>query len=122
MTGAASREWRRRLALPVATGLLALLTTLASVQHERRGPGVVAAGNLCGPRTDEICLVPALSGGWPLGYLVDDPNISVPDQLGFLEDRFDRGRFAFDLLVHWAALLGLALLARRAMERGLNPP
>ena len=108
--------------LLVATALLAVLTTLASVQYERRGPEMVEAGNLCGPRMDEICLVPALSGGWPLGYLVDSPNISVPDKLGFVEDRFDRTRFLLDVAVHWAALLLGATLMQRAMRREVNPP
>jgi len=117
-----ARDWRWRAELVVATGLLALLTTLASVKYERRGPGTVEAGNLCGPRMDEICRVPALGGGWPLAYLVDSPSISVPDQLGFFEDDFRREPFAFDVLVHWAALLVLARLARRAMRGRVNPP
>lgn len=112
----------RHLEPLIATGLLALLTTLASVAYERRGPGVVEAGNLCGPDMDLICWVPALSGGFPLGYLVDNPNISVPNQLSFFEDRFDGARFALDVVVHWAMLFVLARLAQRAMRDGVNRP
>ena len=121
-----SRRTRRTLSRQagrlVATLLLALVTTLASVRIERRGPEQVEAGNLCGPRMDEICRVDALTGGWPIGYLVDSPNISVPNQLGFFEDHFRRGAFAMDFLVHWIVILALALLTRRITDVCLNRP
>ena len=111
--------WLERL---VATGLLAILTTLASVKVERRGPELVEAGNLCGPNMDQLCMVPALSGGFPFGYLVDSPNVSVPDKLGFGEDHFDGARFGLDVVVHWLVLFVLLLLVRGLMQRASDAP
>ena len=118
----ARRPVARRVVLVLGTAFLAMVTTLLSVGWERRGPEQVAAGNLCGPQMDQICYVDALKGGFPLGYLTDNPNISVPDQLSFVEDQFDGTSFAIDVLVHWIVLLALALLVRRVIERALNWP
>ena len=96
----------RRIALVVTAALGALWLTLASVGWERRGPELVENGNLCGPARDEICWEPALTGGFPLAWVVDIPTISVPGELHWAEDRVRPGAFWLDF-AFWFAVLAL---------------
>ena len=95
-----------RLRTALALVVLALVMASGSVGYQRVGPIQVVEGEgFCPGR--EPCHVPALAGGFPLPYLVDDPQISVPHSLGVGEDDFHRGAFAVDALF----FLGLGLVA-----------
>jgi hypothetical protein len=53
--------------------------------------------------TPAPCAIPALGAGFPLPYLVDNPQVSVPDAIGLFEDDFHAGAFLADVLVWFAA-------------------
>lgn len=107
---------RRLLALLVLAAV-AIGVALLSVNLERIGPELGEAGNLCGPNQDEWCYVPVVNGGWPLAYLFDSPSVSVPNQLGFFEDKFKPLPFALDAIFYFALFLTLRALWRCRARR-----
>lgn len=90
----------------------ALALTLATVGYQRVGPRRTVEGEgFCpGP---EPCSVPALGGGLPLAFLVDDPQVSVPHALHLVEDDFRPAAFLADFLFFAALTLGGERLSRR---------
>lgn len=105
---------RALLSIALVVGL-----ALASVGVERVGPRIVVGGEgFCGAEAVAPCTVEALGGGWPVAFLVDDPQISVPNQLSFAEDDVRWTAFGIDVGV-FAALVQAAgwILRRRRRER-----
>ena len=103
---------------PLLALALALAATAASVGYQRVGPTARVEGEgFCpGP---EPCLVPALGGGFPLPYLVDDPQVSVPNALFLAEDDLRWGPFAVDLAAYFVVALGALALRGRPTR---DPP
>ena len=78
--------------------LTAFVLTIASVAVERVGPtALVEVEGFCPGM--EPCRIPALGAGFPLPYLVDNPQISVPNAIG-LEDKFRPGAFGADVVFY----------------------
>lgn len=97
----------RTLAALVA---IAVALTCASAAYQRVGPRRMVSGEgFCS--TPAPCAIPALGAGFPLPYLVDNPQISVPNAIGLFEDDFRAGAFLVDavfyfllaVLVFWRA-------------------
>ena len=96
--------------------MLALLSALV----ERVGAAPASwRDELCSPFPLHPCDEGVLQGGWPLGYLLDRPGISVMARLGFVEDLFIARRFFLDVAAFWVALASIAWLGRR---RPSEPP
>ena len=102
----------RPAARPLRIAALALALTVASCGVQRFGPTATVQGEgFCpGPGA---CRVPALGAGFPLPFLVDDPQVSVPNQVSLFEDDFHPAAFVADLAVY----LALATLASRWLRR-----
>lgn len=113
--------FRVRMALAALAITIAFLLTLASVLIQRVGPLVPVTGEGFCP-DGKSCLVPALAGGFPLPYLIDNPQISVPNALFIIEDHFRPGAFFLDFFIY---LLGVVLLGKacilRSDRRGRDP-
>ena len=93
--------------------LLAVALTLLTAWVERRGPLAMVSGEgFCGFSTVP-CEVVAVGGGWPVAFLVDDPQISVPDRPSFFEDDFRPAAFALDVGVFAATVWAVGWAARR---------
>ena len=104
---------RGHLADLVIALLAGIALATATVYHERVGPAPASwADEQCAPAPFHPCTEGVLQGGWPAGYLLDSPGISVMGQLAFIEDRFEAGAFAAD-----AALLTLPVLLALALRR-----
>lgn len=97
--------------------IAAIALTVKSVGIERTGPELAAYGNLCGPSHDDLCYEPVLNAGFPIGFLFDNPGISVERQLAFIEDEFRIGAFLLDVAIYFALLLLAALAVRAAWTR-----
>ena len=102
---------RRRLPSHLALVALAAAVTIASVAIQRVGPTRLVEGEGYCPGM-EPCRVPALGGGFPLPWLVDEPQVSVANQLSIFEDHFYPGHFLVDLAL-WLALIEISLGLRR---------
>ena len=99
---------------------LALAATAASAGYQRVGPPARVEGEgFCPGR--EPCLVPALGGGFPLAYLVDDPQVSVPNAMSLPEDDLRWGPFTIDLAAYFVVALGALRLVGRP-GRGPSGP
>jgi hypothetical protein len=106
--------------------LIGLGMTYASAGVERAGPERRVEGEGFCPGA-EPCTVPVVGGGFPVPYLIDDPQVSVPNALGFAEDDIRWGAFALDV-AFWIALgWGAVTFApwkgrreRRAEREGTN--
>ncbi len=97
--------------LPAALGIG---LALASVGIERVGPRTVVGGEgFCGAGAVAPCTVEALGGGWPAAFLVDDPQVSVPNQLAFAEDDVRWAAFAIDVGVFAALVQAVRWMVRR---------
>lgn len=102
----------RRLRTVFALTALALALTGASVMVQRVGPLKMVEGEgFCPGR--EPCYIPALGAGFPLPYLVDNPQVSVPNAVGLFEDDFRPGGFVLDVLFYFALGAFGIRLARR---------
>ena len=98
---------------------LAAATTLAllSVSVERVGPEQVQHGNLCGAPRFEPCYKPALKGGFPIGYLYDQPGISVEGKLAFIEDKLYIGALLANIAIYFGALMLVGWIVKRRRPR-----
>jgi hypothetical protein len=101
----------------VATLLVvAIALTCASAVVQRTGPRRMVEGEgWCS--TPAPCEIRALGAGFPLPYLVDNPQVSVPNAIGIGEDDFRAWAFAADVLVY----LAITLLALRMIRARLKP-
>lgn len=96
--------------------LLAIMFTLASFAIQRYGPEVGTYGNVCGPTGDQACTHVLLNAGFPLGYIFDNPSISVRDQLmPIIEDEFRIIPFLLDT-VFYAVILSLLWLGYKNIQ------
>lgn len=94
--------------------IAAIMLTIRSVDIERTGPELAAYGNMCGPSHSAPCNEPVLNAGFPVGYLFDNPGISVERDLSLPEDDFRIGAFLLDVAIYVALILPAALAARAA--------
>ena len=102
-----------RLRSLIGRTALALACATASVAYQRVGPTRLVEGEgFCPGR--EPCRVPALAAGFPLHYLVDDPQVSVPNAIFIGEDDFRPAAFLLDTGFFLALAGGVRLLMRRA--------
>jgi hypothetical protein len=91
----------------LALAAVALVLTIASAAVQRVGPRRMVEGETwCS--TPAPCAIPALGAGFPLPFLIDDPQVSVPNAIGLGEDDFRPGAFLLDALFFFV----LALLVR----------
>lgn len=108
---------RPRTLLALAAAALAL--TCASAAYQRVGPRRMVTGEAwCS--TPAPCAVPVLGAGFPFPFLVDNPQVSVPNAIGVVEDDFRPGAFLLDALFFFV----LAFLARwfiRSRNRANRP-
>ena len=102
---------------PLVVLALAVALALSTAWLERRGPLVTVSGEgFCGAEASAPCEVAAVGGGWPVAFLVDDPQVSVPDRPSFFEDDFRWAAFTLDVGV-FAAVMGAAGWAVRRTGR-----
>ncbi len=102
----------------LALFVLALALTGASAMIQRVGPLKLVEGEgFCPGR--EPCYIPALGAGFPLPYMVDNPQVSVPYAVHLFEDDFRPGGFVLDMLTYFTlGAAGLWLWRRRALAQG----
>ena len=114
-----SQTTTRGFTLRIAGLSLAGAVALAALSSliERKGPELVAYGDLCGVAGNEPCLKPVLKGGFPIAYLYDRPGVSVERKLAFVEDRLEPLAFALDVGAFWAAIVAALMLSKRLRER-----
>lgn len=85
--------------------LIAIGLTCASAAVQRVGPRRMVEGEAwCS--TPAPCPIRALGAGFPLPFLVDNPQVSVPNAIGLFEDDFRTGAFVADALF-WFTLATL---------------
>ena len=91
-----------RLHTRAALLLTAVALTCASSAYQRVGARRMVEGEAwCG--TGAPCQIRALGAGFPLPYLIDDPQVSVPNAIGIGEDDFRPRAFFVDMLF-WLVL------------------
>lgn len=104
--------------LPVLT--LATAAALASSYIQRFGPdqAIFCALGKSIEGYDISCPRPVLNGGWPVPFLVDEPGISVPNQLSFVEDHWRPGPLVASIGFYaWLIVLSGAALRRVRSQR-----
>jgi hypothetical protein len=95
--------------------ILAIALTGASALVQRTGARRMVEGEAwCS--TPAPCEVRALGSGFPLPFLVDDPQVSVPNQIGLVEDDFRAGAFLTDAFF-WLVLAILAFASARKASK-----
>lgn len=102
---------KRSIRLLGALGL-ALMLTLASAAFQRVGPLRQVEGEGFCPDGGR-CRIPVLGAGFPLAYLVDNPQLSVPHAVHLIEDDFRAGAFALDALFYLVLTAAATRLVRR---------
>lgn len=92
---------------------IAIALTCASAMVQRVGPRRMVEGEgFCS--TPAPCAIPVLGAGFPLPYLVNDPQVSVPNAIGLFEDDVRTGAFLIDVGIYFAlAFLALWIVRRR---------
>lgn len=101
---------------------LSIIFTAVSFTFQRFGPEVGVYGNVCGPSEDQLCLRPKFNGGFPLGYVFDNPATSVRDQLTpFVEDDFRILPFLLDVLFYGVVLYSISLGLKKIRQHRLIP-
>ena len=99
---------------------IAIALTCASAVVQRAGPQRMVEGEgWCS--TPAPCEIRALGAGFPLPFLIDNPQVSVPNAIGIGEDDFRAGAFAIDVLIYLAIVL-LALRMMRGRRRRTSAP
>lgn len=83
--------------------LCAVLLTFVSFLYQRVGPIQAFVGTECGS-PDNKCFAPALNGGFPFPFVIDQPTLSVPHSLS-LEDDFRLGAFLLDVSIYLLFIL-----------------
>jgi hypothetical protein len=98
---------------------ISVALTCVSAAYQRVGPRRVVEGEgFCG--TPGPCAIPALGAGFPLPFLIDNPQVSVPNAVCLFEDDFRAGAFLVDVVIYFA--LGfLALWVMRRRRRTSTP-
>ncbi|HEX9952528.1 MAG TPA: hypothetical protein VGB53_12225 [Rubricoccaceae bacterium] len=92
---------------------VAVVLALATAWIERVGPlRVVSGEGFCGASAAP-CEVAVVAGGWPVPYLIDNPQISVPDAPHFVEDDIRWWAFALDVGVFAGAVWAAGRIVRR---------
>lgn len=110
--GDRGRLTRVRVRRAAALVVIAIVLTCASAAYQRVGPRRTVEGEgFCD--TPAPCAIPVLGAGFPLPFLVDNPQVSVPNAAGLFEDDFRAGAFLVDALVYF----GLGLLVVRMIRR-----
>ncbi len=106
-----------RVALVLA---LATVAALTSSFIERFGPdqAIFCALGKSIEGFDIYCPKPVLNGGWPAPYLVDNPGISRPNQLAFVEDDFRPWPFVANIAFYAWLIAGAGTALRRIRSRG----
>ena len=107
--------------MPLRTGIalviLSVVLAAASVSYQRVGPTHLVEGEgFCPGRAP--CRIPALGGGFPLPFVVDNPQISVPNALSVVDDEVRWGAFAADVAAYLALGLAAFHLAKRRRRSG----
>lgn len=88
----------------LALAAAALTLTIASARYHRVGPMRMVEGEgWCS--TPGPCAVPVLGAGFPLPYLIDNPQVSVPNAVGLFEDDFRAGAFLIDTLIYFSLVV-----------------
>ena len=100
--------------------VLATIAALASSFIERFGPdqAIFCALGQSIEGYDIYCPKPVLNGGWPAPYLVDNPSISRPNQLAFVEDYFRLWPFVSNIAFYAWVIVCAGTVLRRARSRG----
>lgn len=99
--------------------LLAIALTCLSAAYQRVGPRRMVTGEAwCSAPAP--CAIPALGAGFPLPYLVDNPQISVPNAVGLFEDDFCAAAFLADALF-WFVLAATALCGAQIKLASADP-
>ena len=78
--------------------LIGLCMTVLSFAYQPLGPEIRQHGTECIPLED--CFAPVRGGGFPLQFIVDNPGVSIPDNLG-IEDEFRLWAFASDIIFYY---------------------
>jgi hypothetical protein len=95
--------------------LCAFLLTFVSFLYQRVGPIQAFVGTECGS-PDNKCFAPALNGGFPFPYVIDQPTLSVPNSL-FFEDDFRLGAFLLDMSIYLLLVLPLINFLSTRLKR-----
>lgn len=82
---------------------VSLVLAAGSLGIQKPGPEMGEFGSVCGPTGDQPCYRPLLTAGWPIGYVVDRPDLPVQDRLGF-EDDIRPAMYLLDALFYFALL------------------
>jgi hypothetical protein len=91
---------------------LAVGLALASLAVQRTGPLRLGDGEGFCPGAAP-CRVPVLGAGFPVPYLIDAPQVSVPGRVALVEDDFRVGAFLANVVFYaLLAALGLRLRGR----------
>jgi hypothetical protein len=89
---------------------IAIVITLATFAIQRHGPEIGTYGNVCGSTGDQPCTHILLNAGYPLGYVFDNPSVSVRDKLmPIIEDEFRIIPFILDTIFYAVALSLLSI-------------
>lgn len=98
----------------ITLALTAIAFTVASSAWQRTGARRMVEGEAwCA--TPAPCAIDALGAGFPLPYLVDDPQVSVPNRISLVEDDFRPGAFLLDALF-WFVLAALTPVGVRKRQ------
>lgn len=85
----------------LALTAIAFALAAASVWYQQVGPERMVEGEgWC--TTPAPCAVPVLGAGFPFPWMVDNPQVSVPNAIGVGEDDFRPGAFLMDALFYFA--------------------
>lgn len=91
--------------------LISVALTCASAAYQRVGPRRMVEGEgFCG--TPAPCAIRVRGAGFLLPYLIDNPQISVPNAIGLFEDDFRAVAFIIDVIFYFA----LGMLAQRMIR------
>jgi len=102
--------------------VVALLSTALSGAYQRYGPIRQVEGEGFCPGV-ELCFISVEGAGFPLPFLIDDPQYTVRGKLSLADDEFRVEIFALDFLIY-ALLFAVAahLLDRGVVHRRESAP
>jgi hypothetical protein len=99
----------RSIRVAIAVGLI--LTIASGLVRSHRAVQRVEGEGFCA--TADPCVVHALGAGFPVPYLVDRPEVSVPHVLHLVEDDFRTGALLIDLILYFLLALAISRMASR---------